>query len=540
MSLSKFFPFLKRKSSRGAGLKPSRLIADALSELQCDIKNTGNQDDCNYTSFTYQSGHFVSHAYNKCDLIKIVYPSINEWTLDDASKVARLCNIHSQNAFGHTFTCRLDDNKIVVDISSMIWTNGQTSITGQLTDLMQSIFIMQRHFCETVEREEDSRPISEAFLDTTLLNFARVQSRQDFEQQKDTSKNVFDYQEFTIKDLIDQYSNFDSSILTDVKLTVIYPDRNTRSIDNTAEALAVVPEKLMAANIDSLTVIAYLTFPGENRPRVLTIQLERSSRNGGVYFALNMFPARINDGLHIPPDNSVGAITGFLMLPPGRNAADYMAEVKFMRDDALDKIREGKADQLTEQQQLMIDVNVPNLDWLIYMGVKAFTAERYGEAIYYLTPVARELLSMRCHLSGNIKSKAAKILVMTALANYYNHNIEAAFYYLDPMAGLEDISIDLNLIQVLSKNGDFRARVLIERLLNAINDAEQQSDDEAAEDSDLNMIRRDLNRRLVDLFINNYQFEEAETVLMPMKDGPDSEFAADRLNIIARMRGEQS
>lgn len=527
----------------------TELLLQGLRELQCPVGEHVSEENHHYVEFTFQGGAFVAIIQDLAGIISICFPSIGDWNQNETDKIARLCNELSQTTYGAHFTCRsTDDNLITVDIFSLIWTVGLSSATETLLAVFNAMFTLQRKFCDTLANTEDDRSISNVFLDQTLVEFAKISNEhRDYNLQKDLDSDefnsVFEHTDFTILDLLDTKFHIISSTIGEIDINLIYDNGVIDSISGD-EARSLSLASLPAGGETAVTVVCRMELPGEERRRIMIVRIEdRDTMTGGGHrktYAVTLMPENINHPKDTIDHHSGSAATMFSMLPSGVDKSNYIAEFKFMRDDALDKIKEGRENELTEAQLNMIRLNVTDLDYNIYMGTRAYNDGDYTRAVYYLNPASRKLLRIANRLNREQLHTSSKILYMTGVANSKAGDHERAFYFLEPLSKTGNPYYTLALIRALSVTGDFRARANTEHLLGKIEEAEGEIDGETfsddGSDSQFYELRRILTKELVKQYIKDDLLDEAETILLPMKDGPDKEFAENMLAEIARLR----
>ncbi|MCH5246124.1 MAG: hypothetical protein J1E84_06655 [Muribaculaceae bacterium] len=524
----------------------SELFEHGIRELQCGAIEHSENAGRHHYEFEFQGGTFIADTLDKVGAIAVCFPGVGEWSQGDSAKVARVCNELSQSTFGTNFTCRQTEaGKVVVDIHSTIWALETMSITRVLLEVFKVMFTMQRHICEVIDQADDDRSIAETYLDRTLVGFASLDRELKLLEEDGGNTppgEVVEYEEFTIGDLLDDRFHVTRPLIGSIEIDVIKDDGSMTRVGG-EEAVGLSPAAMVNAGETALTFVCRFTAMEEARRRVLVLRAEsgenEAKRGLQASFTMVLLPERAIQPMDTVGSSKGAAMTTFSMLPPGRGKGEHNAEFKFMRDDAVDKIKEGRENELTEAQRSMIMLDVTDIDYCVYMGTKAFTEERYARAVYYLNPAARKLLQISSRLSHEQVIRSGKVLYMAGVANSMIGDVERAYYFLEPLSQSGNPYYAMALINALSKSGDFRARVYIEQILQRLEDLgepEDGNEDQAEVVAQFNVIKESLMQELVVQYIKDEQFDEAETILMSMKNGPSSDFAERMLREISRRR----
>ena len=207
-------------------------------------------------------------------------------------------------------------------------------------------------------------------------------------------------------------------------------------------------------------------------------------------------------------------------------------EFEYMWQDTLIKIRDGE--ELSDEQQLLIDVTDANIGYCLYWGKHHMLNDRYTEAVILLENAYKAMSKVFFKLSKEMKGTFREVCYNIGFCYTELHQNEKAFYYLHMLEDDGNIRHNSELINCLANNRDIRVFRIIDDIMDAIN---KHADNEGDIPEELQSFVNFLRRRKAYALIDFDDLDEAEKALTEMLDEPDnSDFALGELAYIKQLR----
>ena len=201
------------------------------------------------------------------------------------------------------------------------------------------------------------------------------------------------------------------------------------------------------------------------------------------------------------------------------NDKRYQQEFEYMWTDARIKARNGEEGSLTEDQELLSQVNEADVAYNLYWGQQMFYAERYYEAIL--------------HLENVFNSYREDFFVMKPKHKELGLH-KQAFYYLDLMASDGNIRHTMELVNSMANGKDLRLFSYTEGVMDEVK--RNFSEDEELPDNIRDFINF-LRRRRGYAFIDFNQLDKAEEIFTRMLDEEENaDYAINELAYIKKLR----
>ncbi len=226
----------------------------------------------------------------------------------------------------------------------------------------------------------------------------------------------------------------------------------------------------------------------------------------------------------------------------GGERGDYW-ELKYMLDDARDKIRQNHAEDLSPEQWMMMSVDDPKLQPTLYWAKRLYIARCYPQSLHFFLDAWRLLSADWDHLTERGRKLFYDICQHIGYIYMEIGQPDRAFYYLQKTGDGQTIEqmkeycnalIDLHDPHAMKFLQNIRRQTLDRqnalRLGPSSADADQQLEV-------LDEVQRFLNRRMAYLLIELNRLDEAETSLKAMlANGVDEDFAKEELDYIRELR----
>ena len=214
---------------------------------------------------------------------------------------------------------------------------------------------------------------------------------------------------------------------------------------------------------------------------------------------------------------------------------DYW-EAKYMVDDAMDKWKSGRHNQLTDEQRMVVDCVEPQYRTDLYWAHKYYNKKCYMQSLFYFSRVFGMVQNHMPSTDTALNDLYGRIAFSMALIYMQLSMYEQAFYYLHIARGEGYGPIELGYcLQALNSPQAMDYVRDMHRDLAADLQKEENAGDEG-----LLSIYLQANRLLILSLINKGSFFEAKSLLQDMKSQDfDTEFAEEKLALLEEMMNRQ-
>lgn len=510
-------------------------VVDGLERMQAVISRRETVNNIEEIDFTYQGGNFMMQVSPATGMLSLGYPGIWEGSISDLGKVQYLNNNMSASTFGFFFTHRIDSRsgRVIVDMWSNQIVSLRPSADDMLTRLIKVCFSLHRDFIHRIEELPDS-----GNTDLTEAIYRNIYTRRlvNIQATREGSPNVVPAgTPLTLRAIVGLELGLSPGELSFSSVDIIGGSGASRK---TGDEVGDISLLQLAAEGD-VTATYRLTVAGEEAARVATVVFTPGDSPGSSNVVLTVTPAAVPaEPTGMTDSTSRGLMFSFVITPADKSGERDSAEAKFMLADAYDKIKDGRESELTPEQRLLAAIAVPDVDRLAYFGTKAFYDGEFHRALRFLKPASKFLLANAFNLDEKQREAMFEILFMTGLSFSMVGNYEQAFFYLDPLVRRNNIEWIKGCITALMGSHDFRAKSIIEGVIDSITGAESHGQlDDSPELDDFKIF---LNYHLAVFYVEDNMPEEAETLLRPMLGGAGDTLARRLLARIEQQRGDSS
>lgn len=552
-----FNPFRRHKDNAEpaaevrATLPPTpETVAETLRSLQCEFTAdpVGEGEPPRSFSFEYQSGSFVIDLMKDTRFGSLTYPGIGEWPAENFNQVRYLCNRLTSQSFINVYYYNTDSStgKVTVSISVPLMIGDVDEFRNNLKSVLSSCFFAQRDFSNKLDALIASIPKADREIDGERHAFELERLRYIIEA--DEARHPAGV--LPAADDNDADSPVDASTTVASLLTTIFNDiaavDSCRVIAPDSSAAAVEPSATVAevvgmCNPSGGVITAEVRDADSNRRRA-TIVLDPETTPDGLEA---MRATALLSAASPTPRSSAGyrnsrpATASFLLSArPADDELRRRQEFRYMAADAADKRDSGDEASLTDEQRFAAAVANPDIAYCLYHGRKYFNQALYTEALPYLINAWQALQDRFYALDEKERDTFLETTFLVGAAYNRLGNSHEAYFYLDILLQANNILWTMEYINSLTDAGDFRARMVVDSVLDSINRQQGDGDNEVA--PAIARFIDFLHRRQAYIYINQGLLDEAETILMPMLEQPDNkDFAIGELAHIASLRAQK-
>lgn len=406
----------------------------------------------------------------------------------------------------------------------------------ELQVLLGAAFNLARDFSDQLDKainEEEEK--NEAFFsDYTFNNKLATISRQLEARHTDEEPNEDNAPFFlSVSQLVQLYENVDFGCL--LSLRIVQGDQVEHITDISAITVFDVRDYIRQYTAPTDLNSIVLIYEFEHQELFVNLTKAKGSTDNTLYYIVNV--VRSGGELDEFMDNRV-RLSSRTMLEVRLGDEDKAAwEVKYMIDDAMDKVKAGREDELTDEQRLAVAHTNPTIQSDLYWGKKYYNHLCYYQALFHFNRVFNAF-RYRPIDEWHEDLKALFFDVSYYIGFIYadlGMNIRAC-YYLNIAKTSDRIDHIQEFINCLCNIHDISALQLV---VAYINDIREKMDANEAEIERLMPMFQFFQRRYLYLLVEYKKWDEAEKQANFMiKNDMDVDFAKGELEHIRRMREE--
>ena len=221
------------------------------------------------------------------------------------------------------------------------------------------------------------------------------------------------------------------------------------------------------------------------------------------------------------------------------NEKDDYWEVKYMIDDAFDKRRAKKTNELSDEQRMILKNVSPGINADLYWGKKYFNRKCYIQSLRHFQRAFEYLRSEWAHINDNAKDVYSKLGLYIGTIYMELGQLEKAHYYLDIASNFKaSIAGITEFTNCLCNMNDPHALNYIDNTIKHISEIINNSEDG---NEPLEGLLDFLFRRMAFTLINHKEYDTAERILKDMiKNERNVDFANNELAFIQKVKEEKS
>lgn len=407
----------------------------------------------------------------------------------------------------------------------------------ELQVLMGTAFSLARDFSAELDKaiQEAEEKDEQFFTDYTFNNKLAMISRQleahhtDDETEEESTKFFL-----SVRQLVQLYENVDFGCLLSLK--IVQGDSVEHITDISTITVFDVRDYIRQhAEPTSLSSIV-LIYEFELQTLFVNLTKAKGSTDNTLYYIVNV--VRSGSELDKFMDNRV-RLSSRTMLEVRLSDEDKEAwEVKYMIDDAMDKVNSGRENELTDEQRLAVAHTNPTIQSDLYWGKKFFNQRCYYQALYHFNRVFCAFRFLPIN-EWHEDLRAVFFDVSYYIGFIYadlGMNVRAC-YYLNIARESNRIDYIEEFVNCLCNMRDLSALQLV---VSYINDIREKMSANEAEIERLMPMFQFFQRRHLYLLVEYKKWDDAEIQANYMiQNDMDVEFAYDELEHIRRMREKE-
>ena len=525
------------------------LVNSALRELNCKCTWTNDHGDL-IAKFDYQSGHFRIRLEKGSPYAKIAYLFFLVTPLENLELVRNLCNqcnINSENC-RIVYSTNNERNSVEVHIVAGVWFS-ETTVRDILERTMTNVFRWQNVFVKRFNDLQETNSKSERRdIEADQAHWERelylIREQELMHQESGPGWRETASEPVTLRRVLAVVMGLkDVSVK---RLTMMAADTVTEIDSRSAMDYDLSAPLIHEDDFLHRLAVLNLTFddpgqPGKERQMTIHLKAEKRSRHS-LYYRISLMLVPLS-AQKIVPLGSIGnqvESKSMLVAYDLTSSKDQEDEFRYMWKEAVEKVKTGDTDSLSDEQRLICDCMDPQLAGNLYRGRTLMEQERCMEALRYLEN-AFNTLSARFtnRMSVADRDKFGEVAYLIGFCYNRLQLYRPAYYYLELTLPFHRVNYTEEYINCLVNSGDFRASTMIDELILEIENV-HPADEGAIWHQNVRPFLNFLKRRKAYVCISQQRYDEAEAMLKKMLDDPDnSDFALNELAYIQKIKGEK-
>ena len=516
-----------------------------LKDYNCQY-DIEHEDNATIYNFEFQAARFVAAIRKQDDCVEVTFPTMSSFPIAQLDLVRAKCNERNNSNILFKYSYSIDHETNKVDVHMSFFNNKVES--EDLVHELKAAFHFQREWHKDLDeavaiaRDSDSMDLeSELYKHQREMFMLR---RLELKHQLDSSAASFavGVGPLPLWQMLQTVMPLPQSTL--LFMTVNTVDGQQRLEDEEAIRLFNLRHALVEGDGDKARLTRdyavldlHYKQGQDEQPRLLTIALTAEGDDKHSIYTrvtVTQVPRNASRMNSLSNEGRQPHSVSMLIALDRSNDKRYQQEFEYMWTDARIKARNGEEGSLTEDQELLSQVNEADVAYNLYWGQQMFYAERYYEAILHLENVFN---SYREDFFV-MKPKHKQVFMETAYKLGFCYNElglhKQAFYYLDLMASDGNIRHTMELVNSMANGKDLRLFSYTEGVMDEVK--RNFSEDEELPDNIRDFINF-LRRRRGYAFIDFNQLDKAEEIFTRMLDEEENaDYAINELAYIKKLR----
>lgn len=516
-----------------------------LKDYNCQY-DIEHEDNATIYNFEFQAARFVAAIRKQDDCVEVTFPTMSSFPIAQLDLVRAKCNERNNSNILFKYSYSIDHETNKVDVHMSFFNNKVES--EDLVHELKAAFHFQREWHKDLDeavaiaRDSDSMDLENELYKHQREMF--MLRRLELKHQLDSSAASFavGVGPLPLWQMLQTVMPLPQSTL--LFMTVNTVDGQQRLENDEAIRLFNLRHALVEGDGDKARLTRdyavldlHYKQGQDEQPRLLTIALTAEGDDKHSIYTrvtVTQVPRNASRMNSLSNEGRQPHSVSMLIALDRSNDKRYQQEFEYMWTDARIKARNGEEGSLTEDQELLSQVNEADVAYNLYWGQQMFYAERYYEAILHLENVFN---SYREDFFV-MKPKHKQVFMETAYKLGFCYNElglhKQAFYYLDLMASDGNIRHTMELVNSMANGKDLRLFSYTEGVMDEVK--RNFSEDEELPDNIRDFINF-LRRRRGYAFIDFNQLDKAEEIFTRMLDEEENaDYAINELAYIKKLR----
>ncbi len=520
-----------------------------LKEYNCS-HTVKQEENSKIYSFDFQAGHFIAAIRSQDDCVELTYPTICSAPLSQLDIVRAKCNDRNNSNILFKFTYSIDHEAGQVNVHMSFYNNKIES--EELAYELKAAFHFQREwnrdFDEAVASSKDyatSDLESEIYKHKHEMFILRRQELQHLPNfgvaEIATGANAL-----PLWQLLETVCPLPESRLLFLTVNTVSGQQrleNESDIKSYDLRHALVEGKGKQARLVRDYAVLDLHYKQglDEQPRLLTIALTAEGDDEHTIYSrvtLTQVPRNASRVNSLSNEQRGPHSVSMLIALDRYDDKQRQMEFDYMWTDALLKAKNGEQDKMTEDQEMLSQVQVSDVAYNLYWGQQMFNAGRYYEAILHLENVYNSYRSNFFEMTADHKRVFMEMCYKLGFCYNELGLCKQAFYYLDLMATDGNIRHTTELVNAMANSKDLRLFSYTEGVMEEIK--RNFSEEEELPDN-IKAFINFLRRRRGYAYIDFNQLDKAEKIFTQMLDEEENaDYAINELAYIKKLRQQSN
>ena len=511
------------------------------------------EDDGDHVGrYDYQSGHFTLRISKGTPYVRLIYPFFFQAELEKIELVRSVCNDCNLNTETCCLVYSVNEKQGTVDVHivNVVLLSEKTSKVI-LERAMKKSFYWQRTF---VTRFSGLKEKSQRSFNLDLEKSSADHERELFlarELEMMHQEEGPEWHENSENPLFLRHLLAAAMGLSDIvpaRMTIT-TDGETIVLEDTGSILDYDISSLLVAdqNFKHLSAVVLLNYYDPRNPvrqRHLTMDFEQEGKTSKTLYyrvTLSLAPTATMP-LHDTENTERRRLQTSVLIGHDLTPSDkQQEEFQYIWKEALAKQRSGHADDMTDDEKLLIRLQNPNYGWAVLHGKALYQQQRFYESLLILESVFDHL--QRSFDKRGLSGQGIFFDVCHTIGSCYMrlHQYKRAAYYLQLTIPTRNLNYMETFVNCLVNGHDFRAMNFIDSFLHELMavTGEEPTEQTSPELQEAVTFVAFLKRRKAYLLVQLERYDEAEKLLKHLLNDPESsDFALKELAYIQRKRGE--
>ena len=532
------------------------LFKQFLNNYNCHFDMDQNEEEKFHRYlFDFQGGHYIAIFYDNIQGVEIIFPRFLDTSLDNINTLRMIANRANSFNIRYKFYYNIDekDNSVSMSLSSFLTTINN----DELKSMLEHCFVEQREFGDAFKRAlGDAKDADSADFETDVKNKMREKfllKQQEFQSQHhDLQHRTDQLHQLTLSQLLMRLEDAQSLNFTAMHIIKNGQMESIEGSDNIANfnlPSAIIEGDHFSAD-HAVAVVRYnkiSAFDNDDtvyQDLISTITFKRDDTDGStLYYRLQVTLDDDQPLTNVAAPRSTNKTNSFTLLVAHdlSDSKKKLQEFDYMWKDAQIKLRDNQQNELTEEQQLILNINMPSIAYCIYWGKRFYRQQRFYEALHFFEAAYQPWHKSFFNMNEDEKSAFFDVCYHIGFCYCELQLYKQAFYYLDIVGDIGRIDFAVEHVNALANAGDVRIFHTINNILHDIQ--EQYNLDDEEEDVPDNICRlvSFLKRRKAFSLIEFGKLDDAETEFKKLLNDPAShDYAIQELAYIQRLRNHTS
>ncbi|MBR5673607.1 MAG: hypothetical protein IKW97_04335 [Muribaculaceae bacterium] len=532
----------KKKASASADFE------QFLKDYNCQY-STETENNTTLYSFEFQAARFVAAIRKQDDCVEVTYPSMATAPMSQLDLVRAKCNERNYGNILFKYSYTLDHESNEVDVHLSFFNNKVES--EEIVHELKAAFHFQREwnhdFDEAVSMAKDNDTLD---LESELYKHQRemfMLRRLELRHQLDSSAASIAMGTGTLPlwQMLETVMPLPQCRLMFMTVNTVTSQQrieDEQAIRNYDLRRVLVEGEGKNARLTRDYAMLDLHYKQglDEQPRLLTIALTAEGEDDHSIYTrvtLTQVPRNASRMNSLSNEERQPRSVSMLIALDRSDDKQRQQEFDYMWSDAKLKAKNREEGSLTEEQEMLNQVNVADVAYNLYWGQQLFNAERYYEAILHLENVFNSFRENFFEMSA----KHRQVFMEAAYKLGFCYNklglSKQAFYYLDLMATDGNIRHTMELVNTMASNKDMRIFSYTEGVMEEVK--RNFSEDDELPDNIKDLINF-LRRRRGYAYIDFNQLDKAEEIFTRMLDEEDNaDYAINELAYIKKLRQQR-